>query len=608
MQFTFLSASNVVLFTRDDAERADWTQEEMTLNADFPYLADKNITTGQRILFRDPSTGEQQIYEVKQPKTLPNDFLQQITAENICISELSDEHINNTEITNTTIAQALETVLSGTLWSVGNVSVNPVSSVDISRGSVWQAVCQIKNNYNVYIEPRTTLSGGTLSRYLDVKSTEGTWNGIRLSVDKNILDPAITIDDSEVVTAMYGYGGTEPSTDPDVEPQETTFAGIAWAAEDGHPAKPYGQTYLEDPTATQLYGRDGRPRYGFYQNTDITDPSILLQKTWEALQAQSSPAISIDGTVEDLYRMGYADQPLKLHDIALVEILPVGFKKQIQIIRITTDLLDPSNTTLTIGAYIPNIIYIERKTSENVTGSAGGGGGNSNKGATTWQEFRTTINAYADQTGLEIKAVQNDIKHQEEEIAIQSGRISVAYNRIDAEVVDRRNADQELNGRITVQANKITAEVTRAQGAETALSGRITITERAITQEVTDRTNADRTLSGRIDVNADKVAIVVTDDGGGHYSPNSASIVAGINSQTGSYVLIDADTINLSGYVTADELSATNASIDNLKNGTTQATSIRSVSMSTNIFLMAGTNVTWQTATISGTTIHYLGY
>ena len=648
MLFTFIDMAGKTLFIREDAERAQWTTEEMTLDLEFPYLEDKAVSIGQRVVFNDPATGAQQIYEVKQARTYQPDAYQQITAEHICISELSDEHLDNKEITNQSLTTALGSVLTGTLWSIGETELNPVSSADISRGSVWQAVLQIKDNYNVYIEPRVTLnSDGSITRVLDVTNTGGVWRGVRLSLDKNLLDPCAVYDDSEVATALYGYGGTvSDPKDPDAS-KETDFTGIAWTQTADHPAKPMGQAYLEDPAATAEFGRNGRARFGFYQNSDITDPNTLLQKTWETLKTVMTPAISIEGTIADLYRMGYADQPLRLHDIALVEILPTGFKKEIQIIRMTVDLLDATASTLTIGSYIPNIIYIERKTNESATGSRGGGGGNKAEDTNEWREFRTTIEAYQDGTGMQIKAVQNDIKNTNEEVAIQSGRIEVCYNKITAEVIDRRDADnvlagriqvekdritaevtraskaegdlagqitiesdritQEvtratteegtLSGRITTTAEAITAEVTRATTAEGTLSGRITTTAEAITAEVTRATTAEGTMNGAITVNSNKVALVVSETQGG-YEVNSASIVAGINGQTGSYVKIKADTINLSGYVTASQLDAVDARIDNLVSGQTAATQLTAAKVTTSAFRMAGSDISTKSKTV----------
>lgn len=549
MQFTFIDMTGKTLFIRDDAERATWTQEEMTLELLFPYVDGKACSIGQRVYFTDPSTGSQQVYEIKQVNTYEPDHYQQVTAEHICISELSDEHIDKSDIENESCSTVLSGLLSGTLWTVGNIGINPVSSVSVSRGSVWQAVLQVKDNWNVYIEPRVTFSSdGTIGRYLDIKSTAGEWNGVRLSVDKNFLDPSVTYDDSEVATALYGYGGTILDTTAAGEDHECNFADVVWTATADHPAKPAGQTYIEDPAATAEFGRNGRARFGFYQNTDITDPATLLQKTWEALKTSETPSISIEGSVEDLYRMGYADQPIKLHDIALVEVLPAGFKKQIQIIKITTDLLDPSSTMLTIGDYIPNIVYIERKTNESATGSRGGGGRNKSN-ETERHEFETAIETIDAGTGIRFRAFQNDLDDMDNELKLQEGRITVAYNKIETEVVDRRNADGELAGRITVQADRITQEVTRATGAESGLSGRITTEAGRITQEVTDRTNADTALSGRITTESNRISLVVQGTGA-NAKIKAAQIVASINAQTGSSTVeIDADKVNIGGTI-----------------------------------------------------------
>lgn len=91
-----------------------------------------------------------------------------------------------------------------------------------------------------------------------------------------------------------------------------------------------------------------------------------------------------------------------------------------------------------------------------------------------------------------------------------------------------------------------------------------------------------------------KVNIVVKDVDGGGNTLDAASIVAGINNQSGSYVKIAAKTINLSGYVTASELAATNATIDNLMTGQTYAQVLR-----------AGT---LQGATLSGTILLVGGF
>ena len=379
MDFIFLNAAGQTLFSRNDMESGHWVQEQMNVTADFPFDPAKKIERGMRIAFRDPATDNIEVFEIRVVVNQEPDHFQQITAEHIALAELSDEHINTTEITDKTAAQALTTALTGTLWSVGTNTASGQQSADISRGSVWDAVNTIQTNWNVYITPRVVISsaGAITGRYLDISPAQGTWRGLRLSVRKNMTDPAVTYNDEEVLTALYGYGGSVdvPQSSGDDKSEELTFADVVWSATSDHPAKPSGQTYLEWPEKTALYGRNGRPRYGYYQNSNIKDSTILLQKTWEALKKTADPKISISGTVTDLYRLGYKDQPVRLHDLAIVEIEETGEVFQKEVICCDVDLVDPTGTRPEIGDYIPNIIYINRETAEKAGGGGGGGGG-----------------------------------------------------------------------------------------------------------------------------------------------------------------------------------------------------------------------------------------
>jgi hypothetical protein len=180
-----------------------------------------------------------------------------------------------------------------------------------------------------------------------------------------------------VYTALYGYGGSvdKAQASGDDKMEELTFASEVWTATSSHPAKPAGQTYLEWPEKTALYGRNGRPRYGYYQNGSIKSASVLLEKTWESLKLSSDPKITIVGTVTDLHRLGYKDQPVQLHDLVIVEIEETGAILQKQIICCDIDLIDPTGSRVEIGDYIPNIIYINRETNKKSSGGGGGGRG-----------------------------------------------------------------------------------------------------------------------------------------------------------------------------------------------------------------------------------------
>ena len=570
MQFTFLK-NNRVAFIRDDAEEASWTQEEMSVSATFPYNPLKRIERGMTLLFED--LGEWYAFEIRNATIVMADSYQQITAESIAISELTDCHIpNDIELTNVTAKKALQKALTGTAWSVGNDTSTGTSSGDFQRGSAWQAVSTVKSGWNVYITPRVTVdSTGITGRYLDITTPGGVWRGLRLSIDRNVSDATVTYDDSELVTALYGYGGSASVDDATVE---TTIKGVAWSKTADHPAKPKGQAYLEDPEKTALYGRDGTPRFGYYQNTEITDPQTLLQKTWESLKIRSEPRISITGTVTDMKRLGYNGVPVRLHDLAVVEIS--GDPVYREVIQNTVNLLDPTGTTPTIGDYIPNIVYISRDTHDEATGesggaSGGGGGGRSSPKAAEESEFRTTISRNS-----------RNIDLHAEQIGEQGETLRQAGMWIDPITGTLIYADDNVN----------------------MIGSKFKVQSDMIKLEVSERKEMGVALAAQIKVQKDKISLVVRETAGG-YEVNSASIVMGINGQTGSFIKLKADKIDLRGYVTVSQLKATDARIDSLISGQTLAGSIRANQLSASTsFSLAGHAHNNSTITIDGVNYH----
>lgn len=91
---------------------------------------------------------------------------------------------------------------------------------------------------------------------------------------------------------------------------------------------------------------------------------------------------------------------------------------------------------------------------------------------------------------------------------------------------------------------------------------------------------------------------------------DAGNVLSSIN-QSGEAVTISASKINLSGYVTASDLSATNASIDNLKSGVTQASVLKATSIIAVSSLYVGglsLQASWQSYQMpDGTYIRYLG-
>lgn len=177
-----------------------------------------------------------------------------------------------------------------------------------------------------------------------------------------------------------------------------------------------------------------------------------------------------------------------------------------------------------------------------------------------------------------------------EGISAVSARVDV----VDGEVKSYRSEFQ------TTATELRSDYINRINGTES----HITQTASQIRMEVA---NTRSELRSSITQEANRISLVVEGTGANaHIKP--ASIVAAINDGQSS-VRISASKINLDGYVTASELNAINATIDNLMTGVTTANALkaRAVYASTG-FTYQGHAVGFKTVTIGSGTYHFIGY
>jgi hypothetical protein len=557
-QFIFFDVADKILFTRTDAESATWEVSELSLSCLFPYVPEKLIRSGMRIAFEDDD-GVLQPFEIRKVRNYPQDEYQEITCEHIVISELTDVHTGEQELTGVTASSALSGILAkqpsgitgAKRWAVGNVTASGTSSGDIGMGSAWQNVRTIETNWNVYILPRVTWNAsGITGRYLDIVPAEGVWHGLRLSIDKNADEAGVTVDDTEVKTALFGYGGnsfTYKTSNLDKDKEKVTLVGYTWP---GHPSGASINStlgYIEDTAATAMYGRNGVPRFGFYQNGDIDDQGVLANKTWEALQTTNKPTVTVDCMVKDLYRFWYHDEKIRLHDKVLIDLLPMNDVLQLDIIQLSVDLLDPTATRPTIGAYIPNIIYIQRRTDERASGGKGGGisgrRGGETESEAEWSEFQAEF--IVNNAIMSYHAVQVD--H-------------------DNNVLKAAGLDIDANGAIIYATDNVNM-----------IGSRLNVTAGKIDQEIIDRSNADTTLQSNITQEANRISLIVQNVGADG-TVTAASIVSAVN-DGGSSVVISADHVDLQAYVTATYLDTRMLNADALFSNTGYIGTIRASGM-----------------------------
>lgn len=361
MEFIFFDHNDVELYRRSDALDAHHIEEEYRHTGTFPD-DEKPIEHGMRVGWTDEN-GALQFFEIRQPQRSQPAGTVAYEAEHVAVAELSDCIVEDKRSYNVTASTALAGVLAGTGWQLGTVDANPTGSANFYFVNAWAALQTIRDAWGVALLPRLTYAGAQITgRYIDIRARMGASRGVRLSLDRNVGQAGITYDDRDLVTALYGRGKGEvvgeTAAGVDTYGRKITFEDVAWSKAAGDPAdKPAGQKYVEDPAATAAFGRKGRARFGVVEFGSCEDPAELLRLTWAALQERNHPKITIDMSVTDLARIGYAREGMSLGDDVDVIIDPWQLETRARVVKLDRDLLCPESTKPTIGDYRADITY-----------------------------------------------------------------------------------------------------------------------------------------------------------------------------------------------------------------------------------------------------------
>ncbi|HBK84747.1 MAG TPA: hypothetical protein DDZ53_01795, partial [Firmicutes bacterium] len=200
---------------------------------------------------------------------------------------------------------------------------------------------------------RCVISGGVITRYVDLLAMRGADTGKQFTYSKDILNIEREVDTSGIVTALYGRGkGIE--LDSGSYGRRLTFAEIT------APDKPTGQEWVGDSDALAQWGRPGgRHRFGVFVDEEETDPAKLLQKIRDELDRRKTPRATYRLDVVSLEELtGYEHEKVRLGD--MVRVIDREFEPELvvsaRVIEIERDILDPANTKVVLGSFAPTIV------------------------------------------------------------------------------------------------------------------------------------------------------------------------------------------------------------------------------------------------------------
>lgn len=253
---------------------------------------------------------------------------------------------------NRTAKEMLTQILTQTRYSVGYVADTGVQTTNFYYTTVLASLQSVVNLFNlevtfdVVFDP---IDNQVKRRLVNLYQQQGARTGRRFEYGDKLLSVTCEQSSDELVTALVGRGssvqvseGTDGS--PDGYSRKITFADVVWKKSAGDPLdKPAGQEYLEDPSATAVYGfSDGKPRIGFVEFDKINDKNLLIKATYDKLQELKRPKVSFKASVTDVGSLNLGDTVAIIRHDLKIEYLT-------RVYKVTHDLLNAQNNTIELG-------------------------------------------------------------------------------------------------------------------------------------------------------------------------------------------------------------------------------------------------------------------
>ena len=253
---------------------------------------------------------------------------------------------------NRTAKEMLTQLLAQTRYSVGYVADTGTQTTNFYYTTVLASLQSVVNLFNLEITFDVVfdpIDNQVKRRLVNLYQQQGARTGRRFEYGDKLLSVTCEQSSDTLVTALVGRGssvqvseGTDGS--PDGYSRKITFADVVWKKSAGNPLdKPAGQEYLEDPSATAVYGfSDGKPRIGFVEFDKINDKNLLIKATYDKLQELKRPKASFKASVTDVGSLNLGDTVAIIRHDLKIEYLT-------RVYKVTHDLLNAQNNTIELG-------------------------------------------------------------------------------------------------------------------------------------------------------------------------------------------------------------------------------------------------------------------
>lgn len=238
----------------------------------------QHLTVGNHIAFQYEN--EYKLFTITEiEETHDENFIKTVYCE-IASLKLINKIIRPIDFKSTNLRKFLEAMLSDTDWNIGliDIGLNNVCDIEVKDYTNAYSLLQthVRESYNGEIHFTVKFEGNKATKYINVYSNRGKFEGFRFSYDSNITSITRTVNFDDLATALIGVGNNG-----------LTFKEIE--AED----KPLNQDFITDETSYLLWNDNGSHILG-YEKFDTDSPQELLKLTREKLKERCQPKIKYE--------------------------------------------------------------------------------------------------------------------------------------------------------------------------------------------------------------------------------------------------------------------------------------------------------------------------
>jgi len=234
-----------------------------------------------------------QMYEITLVDRVTNDVeeMKLVVCEHVYY-ELSTYPVVTRNFTSISSGLALNIILDGTRWQIGNVEVVGERSVLMEDVNPLEALRIAQGVWGGEFEFRVEIEDNEFEFFVDWVVSRGDFKGFRFEFGYNVGNILMRTDFRPLNTALVGRGEGVNIDDESGELLRIDFTNVEWRIADGDPAnKPLGRNWVGDEDARVLYGKPIGNEYALefsgIEGVDLGNP----------VAHQFSGSFSIEATV-----------------------------------------------------------------------------------------------------------------------------------------------------------------------------------------------------------------------------------------------------------------------------------------------------------------------